>query len=565
MPTTNFLKSLLFIPIILSVSYIQAQNLNSLIPFKKNNTEAPTAPDVTQLRTDLTSLSAPEMEGRKVGTRGEQLAMAYIERRFQALGLEFFETGYRRNFKFISGQEVSPESRMFIRDKMIKVPDNAYPMPFSPLGTFENYILPGSTEVGSFWALPLYSNLSEANATSFDFEKQVYERALDAQNAGATGVFFYDNFGGKNTKGYTSNTSYPTLNIPVWIITNSAYDASLRDLHTIGYLTATIGFRPIYSDATNIMGFINNRAAKTVIIMSNYDGVGKMSNLESPGSNDNASGVAGMLEVAKQIRKASLTKYNYLFVGFSGGKMKLSGAKKFVEAKNFEPSKIAYIIDLEQIGSLSSQKTLTIGGVGSSLNWKSVLSKVTSGLKLNQLNSGDLQSEYLEFEAKKIPYLYFTTANNAPVEAVDDNITKINFLGLYDVSNFIFNFIKQMEMETAPFFKEPVEPASTNTTASNRYLGNDNKSSKNTGAPVSIGIAPDLKSNDGVLIANVAFKKAGYIAGLKAGDVIIQIGPYPIKNIEDYNSALTKFNVGNQAPIKVKRTNTIRQFYIKFQ
>lgn len=531
------------------------------------------AEEMAQLSKDLAELASPKMEGRKAGTKGEMMALNYIERRFQGIGLGFFQNKYRRSFKFIAGREWSPETRMYFNNESLKIPEEAFPMPFSATGESEAYILPNSLEPGNVWVIPLFDNQAMANDTDFDIEKYTYQQSLAAIDRGATGVVFYDAFGGKNIPASLNETKHTCLDIPVWIVRKPAYEKYMKGLKTIRQIRMNTTFRNIYGDAVNIFGMINNNAPLTVLVFAHFDGAGMdASGKIYPGANDNASGVAAMLRVAALIRKSSFNKYNYLFAAFSGGNMDAVGIKKYMEASNFKASDIAYAINLDQVGLLNNAQQLIIGGTGTSGNWKSALKKVVpNALKPVYQNLGDLNSGHLEFYKQRIPYLYFYTGTDAYNHTPNDVVTRINFKGLYDISDYVFGLIRQMETEIRPIFQETsdevVAIADTVKDMPSSQATQSVVQPVSSSYPVSLGISPDINDGDdeGVAIATLAPGKPAAVAGLIKNDVIIQIGAYPVKNIQDYMDALTKFNHGAKTTVKIKRSGRIQQYPITFQ
>ena len=529
------------------------------------------AEEMAQLTKDLAQLTAPQMEGRKIGTKGEMLALNYIERRFQGIGLSFFQNKYRRSFKYTAGREWSPETRMFFHNEVLKVPEEAFPMPFSATGESEAYILPNSMEPGNIWVIPLFENEATANNPDFDLEKYTYQQSLAAIDRGATGVVFYDAYGGKNLPEFHTETKVASLDIPVWIVRKHAYEKHMKGLKTIRQIRMNTAFRNIYGDAANIFGMVDNNAPQTVLIFAHFDGEGiDASGRLYPGANDNASGVAAMLRLAALVRKSNLNKYNYLFAAFSGGFMDAVGIKKYMEASNFKASEIAYVINLDQVGLLNNAQQLIIGGTGTSGNWKSALQKVSNRLKPVFQNLGDLNSGHVEFYKQRIPYLYFYTGVDAYDHTPNDVVTRINFKGLYDITDYVFGLIKQMESEVRPIFQETSDAPETTTevvaSPTTTQTANSEVSSASAAYPVSMGISPDInEDNEGVTIAMVAPGKTAALAGLIKNDVIFQIGDYPIKNIQDYMDALTKFSHGSKTTVKIKRGGRIQQYQITFQ
>lgn len=557
-------KTIIIVNICCIQTIASAQILNNINPFKKDNatkekSEAEANPAVVaQLRNDVVALSSDKMMGRKTGTKGELVAVDYIEKRFQAIGLEFYGTTYRRSYKFISGREVSPETKISINDKKLLVPFEAFPLSFSAAVQAENFVLPNSLEPNNFWVIPLYESAGEAAQADFDWEKAAYDKTVEAIDRGASGVIFYDSYGAKNLPKLTTTSRFAQVDVPVWIVQKKVYDEQLKGLKTMRSINVNAAFRDVYGDGTNIMGYINNSAQKTVIVMAHYDGLGMGNSILYPGANSNASGVAAMFNMAQEVRKSSFNKYNYLFVAFSGGEMDQIGARKFVEAKNFDSSKIAYILNLDMVGAYNAKDGLTIGGVGTANPWRTILRKIPNNIKMNMESKGSLVSDHLPFYNKGVCYLYFFSSYTNDYNSATDLATKLNYKGLYDISEFGFSVLKQMEAEETPKFKKALDEVAVN--------NNPSHGQSQPVYKVSLGIIPDPNSqNDGVIISDVTPGKPAALAGLMKNDVIIQIGAFPIQNIQSYMDALSKFEPGKKTIIKIKRSSRLQQYTVVFQ
>ena len=137
---------------------------------------------------------------------------------------------------------------------------------------------------------------------------------------------------------------------------------------------------------TNVIGFLNNGAKKTVVIGGHYDhlGHGIMGSLHAAkdsaihnGADDNASGIALMLDLAKELKRKKFSKHsNYLFIAFSGEEMGLLGSNFFCKNPTIDLETLDYMLNFDMVGRLDESKGLAINGVGTSPNWKRELKKI---------------------------------------------------------------------------------------------------------------------------------------------------------------------------------------------
>ena len=542
-------------------SETNAQIWKKIIPEKKETNQVQDADAeavLKQLRADIAYLASDKLEGRRTGTNGEALAGMFIEKRMSEIGLYPFGRNFRRPFTFDWGKELTPEIRLTINSKHVSIPEDAFPFGFSAAGTEENFFLPESMEAHAPWLVSLYETEQDANNPHFDWEKQAFERAKKAHERGATSVLFYDKFGSKYAPSFAKRSDYENLEIPVLFLSKKVYDQHVKDMTVMRPVYMNITFKKEKRTGTNIVGYINNNAKETVIIGAHYDHLGygedgnsrntEKAKLIHNGADDNASGVAAMLAIAKKVKQSNLKKYNYLFIAFSAEELGLLGSKAFVKEKDFDKHKAAYMINLDMVGRLSPDKKLTVGGVGTSPVWGSVLNSVKSGFKIANDSSGIGPSDHASFYNDSIPVLFFFTGTHTDYHKPSDDAAKINYVGTKDIVNYVYAVVGLMEKQPAPLF------ATTRNTSTGR-----------TNFKVTLGIMPDYSYQEGgVKIDGVLDGKAAAKAGLKQGDIIMQLGAVKINGMQTYMEALGSFNPGDKTSVKIKRGPTVQEFPINF-
>jgi hypothetical protein len=314
--------------------------------------------------------------------------------------------------------------------------------------------------------------------------------------------------------------------------------------------------------ARNIIGFINNSGTQTVIIGAHYDHLGLGENGSSldanpqgkihNGADDNASGVAGLIELANFFEKNKIKeKYNFLFIAFSGEELGLFGSKHFTEHPTIDLSTVNYMINLDMIGRLDPiTKSLAVSGTGTSSVWETELKKLSSDdLKIKTDSAGVGPSDHTSFYLKNIPVLHFFTGAHSDYHKPSDDWNKINFSGEKQVLDLIVKLIE--DLDNAPKLN---------------FLTTKNKSMSSARSfKVTMGIMPSYTSNEeGLKVDGVSDGKPAEKAGVETGDVIIQIGDLPIKDIQAYMDALGKFQKGETVPVKVKRNNEVKTLNVTF-
>lgn len=296
----------------------------------------------------------------------------------------------------------------------------------------------------------------------------------------------------------------------------------------------------------NLIGYLDNGAASTVIIGAHYDHIGRGAfgsrYLDGPvihnGADDNASGVAALLYLAEALKKANWKKNNYLFIAFSGEELGLYGSKHFVKNPTIDLSTVNYMLNMDMLGRLK-ENTLVINGAGTSPSWKSTFEKIEEPvLDIQTHDSGIGASDHTSFYLADLPALHFFTGSHEDYHKPSDDSRLINFDGIYDVSQYMLALIEKLDgKEKLAFTKTK-----------------DEGDRKATAFRVTLGVMPDYASNgEGMRIDAVLDDRAAQKAGLEAGDVIIKLGDKEVKDIYDYMEGLGVFQPGESTTVVVKR------------
>lgn len=305
--------------------------------------------------------------------------------------------------------------------------------------------------------------------------------------------------------------------------------------------------------ARNVVGYLDNGAARTIVIGAHYDHLGRgyqAGSLASQGkgvihngADDNASGTAGMMELARYLAGNGVReRHNFLFIAFSGEELGLLGSKYYVENPTVPLNTVSFMINLDMIGRLDTQRGLTIGGWGTSPTWGKVVPGVAkqNNMRYAVDSSGVGASDHTSFYLKGIPVLFFFTGVHSDYHKPTDDTEKINIDGTASIVRLIANLIAKVE-------EEATEPAFT--PAGNPHSGMTQSSFK-----VTLGVMPDYAySGKGLKIDGVLENRPAQTAGLQAGDVVVRMGQYPVHDIQDYMKALGKFEKGQTAEVEVQR------------
>lgn len=334
-------------------------------------------------------------------------------------------------------------------------------------------------------------------------------------------------------------------------------------------------------EAYNVIGILpgNDPVLKNeaIVIGAHYDHLGHggqgslvpNSTEIHHGADDNASGVAAIIELARQFAKEKNNNRTIIFIAFSGEEEGLFGSNYYVNNPVFPLDKTVAMINLDMVGRLNDLK-LTIGGMGTANEWKALVEakniiddmkkmeivSILSGangtgqktiypveakrfqLQLNEdgLGPSDHQSFYL----KKIPVLFFFTGSHNDYHKPTDTADKINYEGEVSVVNYVAAIAKGIDQNA-------VRPTYTVAKSSGTPGGR-------SGFNISLGTIPNYAdSSDGLLLDGVRDNSPAANAGVKAGDKVVKLAGKDVNNVQDYTNILGTMKADVEYEIVVLR------------
>jgi membrane-associated protease RseP (regulator of RpoE activity) len=269
------------------------------------------------------------------------------------------------------------------------------------------------------------------------------------------------------------------------------------------------------------------------------------------GADDNASGTAALIELAGILKKSKLKSQNFLFIAFSGEELGLFGSKYYVEHPTVDLKSVSYMINMDMVGRMNdSTKTITVGGIGTSPTWGSVVStNAKTGFSIKIDSSGTGPSDHSSFYRKDIPVLFFFTGYHGDYHKPTDDAPLINYIGEYQIIKFITGIISSTSSTGKLAFTKTRE----------QQMGTSSRFT------VSMGIVPDYTfSGTGVRVDGVSEGRAAQKAGLMTNDIVVQLGEHKVSSVQSYMEALAKFKKGDATKVKVKRGMEDLEFDISF-
>jgi hypothetical protein len=310
----------------------------------------------------------------------------------------------------------------------------------------------------------------------------------------------------------------------------------------------------------NVIGFLDNGAAYTIVIGAHFDHLGLGTDHNSldanpegkihNGADDNASGTSGVMELARYYSSNKIKeKYNFLFMCFSGEELGLLGSKKWCDNPTYPLEKINYMINMDMIGRLNdSTKKIIVYGVGTAPDFVPLIDNMKSDLIVKKDSAGIGPSDQTSFYLKDIPVLHFFTGQHSDYHKPSDDADKVNYAGEKKVLEYIIKL--EEETEKLPKLK---------------FTATKSKETSSTKWKVSMGVMPDYAfEGKGMRVDGVTDGKPASKAGVKKGDVVVKLGNVTVDNMDTYMKALSELNKGDKTKVKVLRDNKELELPIEF-
>lgn len=607
---------------------------------------APTVePSAQRLQQHISYLASDALDGRRTGTQGANDAAHYVAGEFARLGLRPATQGaaakkpsalmaqYLQNFPYIAAVQLGNGNLLKVADKDYAVGTDWMPLGFSANGDLRNT---QAVFVGYGISAPDLKHDDYAGGRAsgkiafaiagtpdgdnphgqFARYEGVRWKAVAARNANAKALVIVSrepNFKDERLSQLSYDNSAGDAGLPVVVISREAMGGAdgFGNLEALAKLDPANKQAPDFgamdpapslkvdlvrkeTPAYNVIGVLEGSdpalRKETIVIGAHYDHLGRggegslapRSGEIHHGADDNASGVAGMLELARifSTEKPRLRR-TVVFIAFSGEEEGLLGSNFYVNHPVRPLTNTIAMINMDMIGRAKDRK-LIIGGLGTAKEWKAVVQRsnlpmgkpvfagelktdkvlgpnlkagdppssinvtqngathLTETFNLTLQEDGFGPSDHSSFYAKQIPVLFLWTGTHNDYHKPSDTFDKINYEDEARIIVLAKNIVRLVD-EAAQ------RPTYT-------VAKSDSQQGRSTGFRVYLGTIPNYSdSNDGLLLDGVRDDSPAARAGLKAGDKIVRIGSRDIKNVYDYTYALGEMKAGEEYVIEVMR------------
>jgi aminopeptidase YwaD len=514
---------------------------------------------LANLQAHVQFLADDKLEGRRAGTHGEELAMQYIVSQFKKDGLQPKGTNdYIQEFDIDEGKKFSDADNTFtVNDAKLQLQKDYYPFAFSANASAEGSAAMALQEKGEPWFFDVKYVLDDNKSNPhFDINEAIHEQAKQAKEKGATALIVFNSTSAVDNIQFNKNDTSFSSALPVVYLTKDGQKNFFADSSDTYNIKLKVSLTHATRKAHNVVGFINFNAPATVILGAHYDhvGYGEDGNALDTfhqihnGADDNASGTAALIELARILAKTKAHRNNYLFIAFSGEELGDLGSAYWLKHPSVNVT-ANYMINMDMIGRYDSSRKLTIGGFGTSPVWGDIFKSVTdNNLAVKFDSSGMGPSDHASFYKNDIPVLFFFTNGHSDYHKITDDANKINYVGELEIVNYINKIIEATDSKgKLPFTKTrdlEMRPVSL---------------------PVTLGIMPDYGfTGTGLRVDAVSKGKIAERIGLQAGDVLLQLGDYKFVDIQTYMQALQHFKKGESTTLRLKRGDKEMDFAVQF-
>lgn len=571
----------------------------------------------TRIQEHVEFLAADSLEGRMSGSKGSKLAADYIVQNFSQLNIHPAgeEDGFFQTFEFNAGSKVILEENKFYLTRKIegteehleyKVEEDFLPFSFSNNGIVEGevaFVGYGLSETGesgynSYAGIDVKDKIVIAlryvpEGVSKERRQQLIRfagiryKAIQARENGAKAFLTVAGPNSPNA-GKVIPITFDNRSADCGIVAASISDTVANTLlatagknlkevqsgldienpHHIGqFLLPDVKIKIVASlekvkkSDNNVLAMLppthQSDETEYIIVGAHYDHigygeVGSMAKGEEKskihnGADDNASGTAVVLKLAEMFasdhqNQPEKFKRGIVFALWSGEELGLIGSTHYVNNPTVPLANSAGYINFDMVGRLRNNK-LILHGIGSSPVWTKYIEKrnVVVGLDLNLVKDPYMPTDVTAFYPKKVPVLNFFTGLHDKYNRPSDDPDTLNYAGLERIANLAYGIISDLiSAEERPEYLEVAR--------------NQSEEGSRDTLRVYLGTIPDYATEDeGVKLSGVRAGGPADKAGIKSGDVIVQLGEKKITDIYDYTYALDGVKIGEPVEIVVMR------------
>jgi Peptidase family M28/PDZ domain/PA domain len=563
-------------------------------------------------------LASEDMRGRATGSPELERAAEFLRGQFRALHLKPIEhDSYYQDFEVTTSAKLGEDNQFSYREsdrkaKAIKFQQDFVPLNLSTAGHVAggvvfcgfgitapeyNYDDYAGVDVRGKIVLVLrhepqeYDEKSVFEGKVYTLHSQIFSKAVNAKMHGAKAVLLVNDVEAHSTEtdelekfGGTAgpaNSGIEFLQVRAETV-DKWLEKSGKDLRTLEQgidkdlkprsfalpgafeVDVNVDIRREIKTVHNVGGYLPGETAEYVIVGAHYDhlGLGEQYSLAPslagtvhPGADDNASGTAGVLELAHWFAQGPKPHRGILFLAFAGEELGLLGSNHYANHPDLPLDKCVAMINMDMIGRIRDHK-IYVGGIGTGSTFAPLVKRAAERNTLDAdltETTGYGSSDHTSFTAKQIPVLFFFSGLHSDYHKPSDTWDKIDAPAAVTCLHMVSDVIEGLSRdEGRPEFVRVAEPKAHGEEAGDAAAAHSGKVS---GYGPDFGSIPDFTElPNGVRFADIRPGSPAAKAGLKAGDILTEFGGKPIQNLYDFTYALRARKPGDEVLVKVLRS-----------
>ena len=523
----------------------------------------PRAPGAEELAGYVSALTAPEMEGRGSGTAGGDRAARYLADRLAATGLRPGGDG-GTFLQWFGVGSVARAAAGTVLERLAPAPADTHPgsrldapWRLAHRRGRRRGGLRRPRSGGARWGSRRYAGVDLKGKIALALEGGApgpsrLDQLIAARRHGAVALLI-------------AGDTLPSLEVTgttVKLVSGSVTRLTADVLlapggQTLSRLASTRGSGPIPTGVklrirvnldreqrrtANVIGILPGTdpalASEAIVLGAHYDHLGRAGGAVHPGADDNASGTAVVLGLARAFAAAGGSARTLVVALFSGEEIGLLGSAHYVKEPAVPIERTVAMLNFDMVGRMRNDR-LTVGGIESGANLRALLAQATSGDRLDLVlhDSPYGPSDHTSFYSAGVPVLFFHTGAHGDYHTPGDTADKLNVAGMAEVARVSLNIAGRLGGDARPAYVKLSPPA-----AGSRRSGERGVSS----GGAFLGVSVDGRSeSDGVRLGSVISGSAAERAGLRSGDVIVRLGDHALNRFEDLRRALAERRPGD--------------------
>ncbi|HLJ49694.1 MAG TPA: M28 family peptidase [Bryobacteraceae bacterium] len=557
-------------------------------------------------------LASEKMRGRASGSPELEQAAAYIADHFRDLHLKPLNgDSYFQDFPVTTSAHLGPHTSMTLFDakqkKVLKLQQDFVPLNLSSEGQITstvvfagygitapeyNYDDYSGIDVKDKVVIVLRHEPQEFDEKSvfegkvYTAHSQIFAKAVNAKMHGAKAILFVNDTAAHRSDDDTLEkfgTTAGPMNAGIGFVqvkadvvsrwfkeagkdftaVQSAIDKDLKPqsfaLPADLRVALDLDVRREVKTVHNVAAYLPGETDEYVILGAHYDHLGlgeqfslapSMAGTVHPGADDNASGTAGVLELAHQLSGEPKHKRGVLFLTFAGEELGLLGSSYYVNHPELPLEKAVAMINMDMIGRVRDDRVY-VGGSGTGTTFQPMLKELNGHYHFQtdlSEQAGYGSSDHTSFTTKQVPVLFFFSGLHADYHKPSDTWDKIDSNEAVKLLSMVDGIIDRLADDPGrPQFVRVVDPHA-------EKADENAHSGKVSGYGPDFGSIPDFAEiPNGVRFADIRPGSPAAKAGLKGGDILVEFDGKPIQNLYDFTYALRAKKPGQEVLVKVVR------------